>query len=352
MNQLGDNKMICSEVTNIATENVTSCPLCGLKECGIMYRGLQDRFWGAPGKWNLRQCIDCGLLYLDPRPAPEHVSKVYPVEYAYRKVANKIKRTNFLRRINQIAIKGFLSNRYGYRKKGSFLQRIFSLPFYLLPAWCKRAGLQVLCLPYKPDHRLLDVGCGTGEFLERMIHLGWQAEGIDTNPHVIEICKGRGLPAQVGALEEQNYPDDRYYAITLRHVLEHVPDPIKLLEECRRILKPGGRLAVLTPNLNSIGHRVLKNSWSGLDVPRHMCIFNTRTLYETAQKSGLRIEDMFSTSRSAGFNWLVSCRGQSAYRNKPSLMDAIKSRIFEKMISLILLLNNEAGEELLMIATK
>ena len=72
----------------------------------------------------------------------------------------------------------------------------------------------------------------------------------------------------------------------LSHVIEHVSDPEGLLVECHRILKKGGVLSVVTPNIESIGSRYFGRSWLHLDPPRHLVIFNCRTLCSLSVKAG------------------------------------------------------------------
>jgi SAM-dependent methyltransferase len=70
------------------------------------------------------------------------------------------------------------------------------------------------------------------------------------------------------------------------HVLEHVPDPRALLAECRRIIKPGGRLVSITPNVSSWGHQIFGPHWLGLDPPRHLHLFTPASLRRLAQDTG------------------------------------------------------------------
>lgn len=100
--------------------------------------------------------------------------------------------------------------------------------------------------------------------------LGWQVEGVDFDPKGVRNAQAKGLTVHLGDLDRQGYPDDSFDAVAMSHVIEHVPDPSALLRECRRILKPGGRLVVLTPNVASWGHRLYGSDWRGLEPPRRM----------------------------------------------------------------------------------
>ncbi|MGI0134289.1 MAG: class I SAM-dependent methyltransferase, partial [Candidatus Micrarchaeaceae archaeon] len=143
-------------------------------------------------------------------------------------------------------------------------------------------------LPERLGGRLLDVGCGSGDTIDEMQRRGWNCEGIDFDPETARIAQERGFSVYVGELHAQRYPGDTFDAIVMSHVIEHVPDPLGLFEECRRILKPGGRLIVLTPNGSSWGHQVFGANWLYLDPPRHLHIFT----FSSIRKLGASISGM------------------------------------------------------------
>ncbi len=113
--------------------------------------------------------------------------------------------------------------------------------------------------------RVLDVGCGSGVLLARMQSLGWQVEGVEVDPDGVKAARARGVPVRLGMLEKQGFPDNHFDAVHSAHVIEHVYDPLSLLRECHRILKPGGTLVILTPNIASIRTQAV---WLGLAEPR------------------------------------------------------------------------------------
>jgi SAM-dependent methyltransferase len=97
-------------------------------------------------------------------------------------------------------------------------------------------------------------------------------------------------------LESIGYPDNSFDAITMSHVIEHVHDPVALLKECYRILKPAGYLVVTTPNINSWGHKKFEENWIHLDPPRHLHLFSQNTLQTCAEKAGCQNIDTWSTA--------------------------------------------------------
>jgi len=129
-----------------------------------------------------------------------------------------------------------------------------------------------------PQGRLLDVGCGAGEGLLFLREMGWQVQGVDFDENAVNAARKMRLDVQRGSLKEQSFPDGTFDVVNLSHVIEHLPDPIETLAECRRILKRGGKLVLFTPNSSSLGHRIFKGDWRGLEPPRHLHIFSAKSM--------------------------------------------------------------------------
>ena len=112
-------------------------------------------------------------------------------------------------------------------------------------------------------------------------------EGVDFDARAIHRAKAKfGLELHVGDLKSAGFQGAYFDAITLSHVLEHVPDPIALLVEVRRLLRPGGRMIVTTPNPASLGHQLYRSHWFGLDAPRHLWLFTLSALQRLGTQAG------------------------------------------------------------------
>lgn len=114
--------------------------------------------------------------------------------------------------------------------------------------WRRRLAA-VAALVGRPG-RLLDVGCGTGDFLALARAGGWEVTGTELSPYAAKAAAGRGLTVVPGEVWEAGLLPDRFDVATCWHVIEHVADPRRVLDEIRRVLRPGGWLVLATPNLD------------------------------------------------------------------------------------------------------
>jgi len=200
--------------------------------------------------------------------------------------------------------------------KGSkWIGRILSL----LTPLKEMERLSIMCLEGSRKGRLLDVGYGSGFFLSTMQDLGWEVLGIEPDVQAANIAKEQfKVPVIVSTLEEVRLPASSFDAITMNHVIEHVPDPLGVLKECQRLLKPNGILVVTTPNFGSLGHRLFRQRWRGLEVPRHFYLFRTRTMLMIAEKAGFFVKSLTTSARFARGMFVASLfPSLEKRRNKP-----------------------------------
>lgn len=289
----------------ISTETRPDCYLCG-RRGEVIYRDLEDRLFGAPGSWTLKQCpgSDCGLIWLDSMPTEKDIGKAYLNYYTHEdENTQKPRKRGTFKRL-KLAVyfacdKGYLALRYGAANGASSLGKLAGLLVYLHPMRKARLDFNAMYLSVRPGAKLLEIGCGSGRQLELLRQLGWQAEGLDLDPAAVKAASARGLTIHAGGLKEQRFPDGSFDAVVSSHVIEHVHDPVGLLRECGRILRPGGRLVVVTPNTASWGHRWFRNNWLALDPPRHLHLFNSISLRRAAEQAELKICRLTSNVRDA-----------------------------------------------------
>ncbi len=116
--------------------------------------------------------------------------------------------------------------------------------------------------PYRSSGRLLEIGCAAGSFLDAATRDGWRPTGVELSKSAATYAREqRGLDVRAGTLSTVDLGNERFDAAVMLDVIEHVYDPAQLLREVHRVLVPGGALLVMTPNVRSLGARVLRSDW-------------------------------------------------------------------------------------------
>jgi 2-polyprenyl-3-methyl-5-hydroxy-6-metoxy-1,4-benzoquinol methylase len=319
------------------------CLLCGTQGHPL-YAELTDWLFGAPGTWNLRQCSTCLLAWLDPQPLAEDIPKLYLRYYTHSSGRPKTLLGPLRDEILQCSLA-----RMGYPVTPS--NKLLPRALSQVPSIRRDAVLEVLNLNPSQAGSLLDVGCGNGVFISRMRSLGWTVSGVDPDPSAIRYCRAEGL--QVFGSSIRDVPNSqRFDFITLNHVIEHVSDPVDLLSECRQRLRPGsGCLILTTPNIESLGHRMFKGYWRGLEIPRHLSVFSAAALRECFIRAGLQVQLLRTEARLAHMIYAASACAQAGgseigERINAPLRTKLGAYFFRSLEDLLMVMKPGAGEEL------
>lgn len=259
MNSIGLPRTELGRAPNPAPVATTasSCPLCGDKRQRLFLSG-PDRLHGLPGIWTLVQCVQCALVYQSPRVADDEIVLLYPAEYEPFQTS--------------VTDEAFIGREL--RRTTAFVN-----------GCVRHAG------------RLLDVGCGAGDFLYvmRQLYPAWEVAGIEPNGGAAARAAERGLDVQQGTLDDISEAS-KYDVITLWNVLEHVPDPLPLLYKVRDRLASGGMVCLAVPVYDSWEAHLFGRYWVGWELPRHMVAFNRRSIVDMLNAAGLRVVQQASMS--------------------------------------------------------
>jgi SAM-dependent methyltransferase len=302
-------------------ERVERCPACGATSRRLLYGDLTDRSYrSAPGRWSLFRCGDCSCAYLDPRPDEATASLAYRTYYDDAAPPRERDSPRGWRRFRRALRNGYLNSTYGYRLSPA--SGVGQLVVPLLPRYRELADEHVRHLRLPEGHpRILDVGCGEGEFVAEMQSLGWSAEGLDSSADAVAVAQARGVRARKATLSEASLDPASFDAITFRLVFEHLRDPVTALTECRRALEPRGVLWIATPSLESEAHRVFGRDWIHLEPPRHAVVYTASVLTRLLGATGFEIVSV-TPSRQAQWSFRLSealAQGLSPFENAPPL---------------------------------
>lgn len=313
---------------NIATISLPNCPACGAE--GVLWLDhVSDPLGNVPGEWSFRKCPaqECGRVWLAPAPLVSELWKAYAAYHTHT-------HDN--------------SGKLGRSLLG-FANRLARMMFF--PVWasngllCEARRMKHMTMDELPPGKLLDVGCGGGRFMHRMARKGWEAEGIDFDEKATQkITRRYGLKTYTGDLLACRLPAASYDAITLSHAIEHVPDPAAVLTECLRLLKPGGRLVITTPNIEGIAAAMFGPHWRGWEPPRHLHLFSTSSLTKLLLKTGFEIAEVRTSAADAAGIYRVSKISQQQKNGKVSFLFCLSLIIWSYRMELAEFRAQQAGQ--------
>jgi 2-polyprenyl-3-methyl-5-hydroxy-6-metoxy-1,4-benzoquinol methylase len=341
---------IAHTVPQMDLEDVRACPVCGDARRALLHDGLEDRIFGAvPGRWRLWRCQGCRCAYLDPRPTRESIGAAYSRYFA--RAVEEPAAPEGADRLRESIRNGYLNARYDYAfEPAQPLGRVL-MPLFPKRRW--NAALTVRGLQKPPDRpRLLDVGFGDGSFLRFMRAGGWEVAGLEVDEQAVDAARSTGIDARAGTLEQPPYEPETFDAITLSHVVEHLHDPVRCLEGCRRLLRPGGVLWLATPNLDGPGARRFGADWFGLDPPRHLVLFNLGAIRHAVTAAGfvgLKHPRTYRAALVLAGSEALASGGNAASATTPN---SPQLRRLARALDVAAAVHPRLGEELVVVARK
>lgn len=233
--------------------SIKNCPVCSDNEFEVFLRG-RDLFF-TDELFNITRCLSCGLKFTNPIPRIDLLPQYYEsdnyISHSQSKsgLQNKIYHT-----VKNFAIQSKIRMIKNYKSKGS----------------------------------LLDIGCGTGDFLKKIQKRSFSTLGVEPN------LKARTTAIEMNELTVFDKIDQlpggkKFDVITLWHVLEHIYDLKTLLFQIRKLLKEEGILIFAVPNSSSFDAKYYKEFWAAYDLPRHLYHFEKSSMESLAKNFNLEI---------------------------------------------------------------
>lgn len=236
-----------------------SCPNCGDKNISFVF-SVKD-YTVSGERFEIWECKNCTQRFTQNIPGKEEIGKYYQSE-------NYISHSE--------TSKGLINSLYHKVRKRTLVQKRKLIE----NATGKNTG------------NILDVGCGTGAFLNTMKDAKWNTTGLEPD------SKAREKALELYGLKleqiEKFYclPVQTFDAITMWHVLEHVHDLHDYINQLKKLLKPGGKLFIAVPNYTSYDAEIYKEFWAAYDVPRHLYHFSPESMKKLLNTHGMKIEMM------------------------------------------------------------
>lgn len=268
-------EFIENNIQTIETEEIPYCPVCGVTNYKRFAVGFDYEIQTCSNPWKLVQCQDCEHIWLNPRPAIDELSVIYPpTYYAY----------NYQDEVNPIALQG--------------------------KAWLDTLKMKaVLSNLSSTPKSFLDIGCGDGRFLKVMEKQGVSKKnnyGLELDEQVVKPLFDDGYQVFCDRVEDTTkIPSHSLDLITMFHVIEHVDDPGSVIARVKEWLSEDGIFAIETPNIDSFDARLFKNNyWGGYHIPRHWNLFKPSTITKLLEDNDLEV---ISISYQTGHSfWMYS----------------------------------------------
>jgi SAM-dependent methyltransferase len=253
-------------------EFLSKCEACG----NLLERA--DEVLNVKG-YSYVQCPNCHYIFLNPRPGIQSIGGYYPKDYYSFQMPTSRSLRDKLRGLVML-----IEGEYPLPPLPWRLKAIAHLATRIFGSQIKVILPYVQTFDRQP--RLLEVGCGSGNFLEWARQAGWADHGVEVEPQAVNNAKARKLNVVLGTLEQANYPDAYFDAILLDNSLEHMHHPLETLKECRRVLSHSGLLIICVPNFESLGADLFGSFWHLQSAPHHLSQFSQKTLSSILSRAG------------------------------------------------------------------
>ena len=168
-------------------------------------------------------------------------------------------------------------------------RNLFEKVYHLIRKTSLERKLKLIDSFSSEDKKLLDVGCGTGDFLQIAQQNNWSVSGIEPNEDARQIANSKTNNSVSNIEQLLEFPKQSFDVITLWHVLEHLPNLDEQVSILKSLLKENGTLIIAVPNYKSYDAKYYKNYWAAFDVPRHLWHFSQESISKLFLKENMKV---------------------------------------------------------------
>jgi len=318
-----------------------------------------DLLLAVPGRFRYVECSGCRTVYQNPRVLEEDLPLCYPAGYFTHETqpwtphpAPPGSLRDRLKRAIRCAADGVADQGL------TTTLRLAGRMLALFPPLRYRARLGLvdgLAPPGAGIGRCLEVGPGQGFELWCLRTLGWEACGLEVDPVAARVARARsGCEVRVGTLASTDFPAGSFDLIYMSHVFEHLPDPAPSLARCRDLLRPGGRLLFLYPNVGALTARLAGPLSVVWDPPRHLTLPPPAAAASLVGRLGFVDVRTRTTSRQAAVNFEAARKRRRGERWDPLILDPPRpiDRLFSFAEAILVGMAWQVGEEVIVRARK
>ena len=148
---------------------------------------------------------------------------------------------------------------------------------------------------YRKTNKLLDVGCGEGDFLDVAKKRGWDVYGTEYGENAFNKCVDKGIKMYNGVLDPNKFEKESFDVVTSFEVLEHINNPKEEINNISKLIRKGGLFYCTTPNFNALGRLYLKNKYNIFIYPEHLCYYTPNTLTKLVTQFNFKKQRVFSS---------------------------------------------------------
>nr|WP_246125960.1 class I SAM-dependent methyltransferase [Bizionia myxarmorum] len=194
-------------------------------------------------------------------------------------------------------------------------RNLFEKAYHLVRSIALKSKLKLINASANSDKTLLDIGCGTGDFLQTALKDNWKVSGIEPNPDARKIANSKTDNAVFDTSQLSKFESKSFNVISLWHVLEHLPDFNEQLAIYKTLLKDSGTLVIAVPNHKSYDAEYYQSFWAAYDVPRHLWHFSQNGMSQLLAKHGFKVVETKPMKFDAYYVSLLSEKYKSGNMN-------------------------------------
>lgn len=254
-----------------------NCDFCGSKDHEIILKSKDFVFGIVPGESNIVRCLNCNLVYTNPRLTSDALNSYYSkiTKFGnYEEIKDINSKSTFL---NKYLNRSMLTEYFNYPlSKKNIFKKIRLFPPYMRIR--KKYNKSYTIPQYIKKGKILEIGCSYGTYLYLLRKLGWEVYGVELSDEAVRFARDKLKLNVQKKIPTNSEVKEKFDLIYLRMVLEHMESPKETLKQCYGLLKPKGRIILIIPDFSGLEVKLYKRYAYPLQVPYHLYHFTPNVI--------------------------------------------------------------------------